>query len=276
MKDRIFIICLVFLQVALYGQSMEIMTYNIKYANENDGENSWSNRKDWITDQIRFYEPDVLGVQEAVHSQLEHFSVNMPNHEFIGVGREGEKKGEFSAIFYNADKFEVLDNNTFWLSETPSEISKGWDASYNRVCTYALLQDKETREKFYVFNTHFDHVGDKARLESSKLIIEKIKELNKEGLPVFLMGDFNLEPGSDGIELLSGFMKKSREKAEMTFGPVGTFNGYNFSEPITRRIDYIFTNDKVKVKKYAVLSDSKELRYPSDHFPVMIVAEIQK
>ena len=276
MKDRIFIFLLLFMQITLYSQSMELMTYNIKYANENDGENSWSNRKDWITDQIKFYEPDILGVQEAVFSQLDHFSANMPQYKYVGVGREGEKKGEFSAIFYNTLKFEVLDNKTFWLSETPSEISKGWDAAYNRVCTYALFQNKNTEEKFYVFNTHFDHVGDKARLNSSKLIIQKIKDLNTENLPIFLMGDFNLEPDSDGIQLLSGFLEKSREKSEMSFGPEGTFNGYNFSEPVIRRIDYIFINEKVKVKKYAVLTDSKELRYPSDHFPIMIVAEIQK
>ncbi|SDS12148.1 endonuclease/exonuclease/phosphatase family protein [Christiangramia echinicola] len=276
MKNRFFIFFLLFMQATLYSQQLELMTYNIKYANENDGENSWSNRQDWITDQIKFYEPDILGVQEAVIMQIDHFSTNMPQYKYVGIGREGENKGEFSAIFYNKDKFEVLHNETFWLSETPSEISKGWDAAFNRVCTYALFQNMETQEKFYVFNTHFDHVGKEARVNSARLIIRKIKELNKEDLPVFLMGDFNLEPDSEGIQLLSGHLDKSREKAEMSFGPVGTFNGYNFNEPVNRRIDYIFTNNKVKVKKYAVLTDSKELRYPSDHFPVMIIAELKK
>lgn len=252
------------------------MTYNIKYANENDGDNSWSKRKDWITDQIKFYEPDILGVQEAVYSQIEHFTDHISQYDFLGVGRAGEKQGEFSAIFYNTNRFDVIENNTFWLSETPDKISKGWDASYNRVCTYALFQNKETDEKFYVFNTHFDHMGDLARLNSAKLIIQKIKEVNKEDLPVFLTGDFNLEPDSEGIKLLSGFLEKSREKAELSFGPKGTFNAYNFEEPVTNRIDYIFSNDKVTVKKYGVLSDSNDLKYPSDHFPIMIVANIQK
>lgn len=276
MKDRFFIFFLLFMQVTLYGQQLELMTYNIKYANENDGENSWSNRQDWITDQIKFYEPDILGIQEAVIMQIDHFSTNMPQYKYVGIGREGENKGEFSAILYNKDKFEVLHNKTFWLSETPAEISKGWDAAFNRVCTYALFQNMETQEKFYVFNTHFDHVGKEARMNSTRLIIRKIKELNKEDLPVFLMGDFNLGPDSEGIQLLSGYLDKSREKAEISFGPEGTFNGYNFNEPVNRRIDYIFTNNKVKVKKYAVLTDSKELRYPSDHFPLMIIAELKK
>jgi len=251
------------------------MTYNIKYANENDGENSWSYRKDWITDQIKFYEPDILGVQEAVKSQLDYFTGNIEKYDVIGEGREGEDAGEFSAIFYKKEEIEVLENETFWLSDTPETISKGWDAAYNRICTYGLFQNKETGEKFYVFNTHFDHLGDKARLESSKLILQKIKELNQEEFPVLLMGDFNLEPETEGVQLISGFLKKSREKAEVSFGPVGTFNGYNFNESVTRRIDYIFTNIKVDVKKYAVLSDSKELKYPSDHFPVMIIVELK-
>lgn len=275
MRNLFLLISLLLCLNLVKSQEMKLMTYNIKYANENDGENSWSNRKEWITDQIQFYEPDILGVQEAVKSQLDHFTENIENYQVLGVGREGEDKGEFSAILFNKEKFEVIDSNTFWLSETPEKSSKGWDAAYNRVCTYGLFQNKETGKKFYVFNTHFDHVGETARLESSKLIIEKIRKLNKEELPVFLMGDFNLEPEKAGIQIILDYLEDSHEEAAFTFGPSGTFNGYNFSEPVTRRIDYIFINDKVEVKKYAVLSDSKDLKYPSDHLPVMIIAKIE-
>ena len=275
MKNLFVLFSIFFCLTATNSQEIKIMTYNIKYANENDGENSWSKRKDWITDQIRFYEPDILGVQEAVKSQLEHFTENIDSYKVLGVGREGKDKGEFSAILYKNEKFEVLTSDTFWLSVTPNKISKGWDADFNRICTYALFQNKKTDEKFYVFNTHFDHVGDKARLESSKLITRKIKELNKEKFPVFLMGDFNLEPKTEGINIIMDFLNDSRQKAEFTFGPSGTFNGYDFSEAVTRRIDYIFVNDQVEVKKYGVLTDSKDLKYPSDHFPVFIIATLE-
>ncbi len=275
MKNLLLFLSILFFLTEVNSQEIRIMTYNIKYANENDGENSWSKRKDWITNQIQFYEPDVLGVQEAVKSQLDHFTENIDTYKVLGVGREGKDKGEFSAILYKDEKFDILESDTFWLSETPHEISKGWDAAYNRICTYALFQNKETNDKFYVFNTHFDHVGDKARLESSKLITKKIKELNKEELPVFLMGDFNLEPEKEGIEIILNFLDDSKEEAEFTFGPSGTFNGYDFSQPVTRRIDYIFVNDKVEVEKYGVLSDSKDLKYPSDHFPVLVIAEFE-
>ncbi len=275
MRIIFLLIGLFLIQTELTGQEITIMTYNIKYANENDGENSWSKRKDWIADQVQFYEPDILGVQEAVKSQLDHFTRKIDSYKVIGVGREGEDKGEFSAILYKYEKFEVLDSDTFWLSQTPGKISKGWDADYNRICTYGLFQNKETTEKFYVFNTHFDHVGDIARLESSKLIIKKIIELNNEEFPVFLLGDFNLEPDNEGIRIILDHLEDSKQEADFTFGPSGTYNGYNFAEPVTRRIDYIFVNDKVEVKKHAVLSDSQNLKYPSDHFPVIITAKIK-
>ncbi len=257
---------------------ISVMSYNIKYANENDGENSWSHRKDHLTNQIKFYEPDIFGVQEAVLEQLEHFEQNIQAYKYVGVGRDdGKEKGEFSAIFYKKDAFELLEEDTFWLSETPREPSKGWDAAYPRVCTLALFQKKDSGEKFYVFNTHFDHVGEKARAQSVKLIMKEINRINDENLPVVLMGDLNLEPETEPIQFLSGQLNDSKAVAEkVVFGPEGTFNGYNFNEPVTRRIDYIFTTDDFQVLKYAVLSDSKDLKYPSDHLPVMVKLHLKK
>lgn len=252
------------------------MSYNIKYANENDGENSWSKRKDHITNQLKFYEPPILGLQEAVLEQLEHFKVNLPQYNYVGVAREdGKQKGEFTAIFYDTTRFDALENNTFWLSETPSKVSVGWDAALPRVCTYVKLKNKETGKEIWVFNSHFDHIGENARLESARLILKRIEEVNNADLPVVLMGDFNLEPGTEGIKLLSEKMDDSKNiSRKVIFGPEGTFNGYEFHKPATRRIDYIFTSkDDIKVLKYGVLTDSKDLRYPSDHFPVLVELE---
>lgn len=252
---------------------IEVMSYNIRYANENDGENSWSKRRNHITNQLKFYEPHILGLQEALLVQLEHFKENLPQYEYVGVAREdGKQKGEYTAIFYDTTRFEALENNTFWLSETPSKVSVGWDAALPRVCTYIKLKDKETGEELWVFNSHFDHMGEKARFESAKLILKKIEEVNTEDLPVILMGDFNLEPDTEGIKLLAEEMNDSKMICQkVSLGPEGTFNGYKFGEPVTRRIDYIFTSeDDIEVLKYAVLSDSKDLKYPSDHLPVYV------
>ncbi|MFD0976268.1 endonuclease/exonuclease/phosphatase family protein [Salinimicrobium gaetbulicola] len=258
-----------------YGQ-MKVMTYNIKYANENDGENSWSFRKEHLRNQVAFYEPDILGVQEAQLVQLKFLLQGLPDYDFSGVGRDGQNKGEYTAIFYNKKKYQLIEEGTFWLSETPEIVSKGWDAAYPRICTYILLKDLVTGDKFFVFNTHFDHVGDRAREESTRLIISKIDELNKENLPFILMGDFNLEPETSEIKLLSGKMDDSKRIAKLVFGPEGTFNTYNFTEPVTRRIDYIFTSQgDFEILKYGVLSDSYDLKYPSDHLPVLVQLKLK-
>lgn len=252
---------------------MKVMTYNIRYATEEDGENSWSKRKDFLTEQIKFYEPDILGVQEALLKQLEHLEKNTGIYDYLGTGRDGgEDAGEFTAIFYKGDKYRVLEKNTFWLSETPEKISKGWDAKFPRVCTYALFEDKRSDQKFWVFNTHFDHKGEESRTESARLILKKIKEINTEDNPVILLGDFNLEPNSKSIRILSEAMNDSKKiSTKVNFGPEGTFNEFEFQKPVKKRIDYIFTSkNNIEVIKYAVLSDSEELTYPSDHFPVVV------
>lgn len=249
-----------------------VMSYNVRYANETDGENSWSLRKDYITTQLKFYEPAILGVQEAVLEQLEYFESHLEGYKYVGVGRDdGKTKGEFSAIFYDTKKFEVLKNNTFWLSETPQKVSVGWDAAMERVCTYALIETKEGGQKFWVFNTHFDHIGEKARAESAKLILKKIEEINTENFPVILMGDLNLEPKTEAVQSIAEKMNDTKLIAGIDFGPEGTFNAFKFCEPVGGRIDYIFTSkENIQVLKYGVLTDSKDQKYPSDHFPVFV------
>lgn len=262
-----------------YAQNLKLMTYNIRLDLEADGENSWSNRKDFFTAQIQFYEPDIFGVQEARPNQIDDLNSLLPQYNHLGIGREGIDKGESSAIFYNAQRLRVVTSNTFWLSETPDEISKGWDAAFNRVCTYALFKDKKSRATFWVFNTHLDHVGEEARTKSIQLILSKIKSLNTKKLPVFFMGDFNSEPTSQRIIDLKKEMNDSRELSlAKPFGPSGTFNDFKHNEPVTKLIDYIFIskNAKLKVMKYAVLSDSKDLKYPSDHLPVYVEIDVKK
>ena len=275
MKKNIINSVILLLTMIPVEAQLTVMSYNIRYANENDGENSWSLRKDDLAVQLQFHEPHVFGVQEALHSQLEFLKVELTGYEYFGKGRDdGSQKGEFSAIFFKPEKFELLQQDTFWLSSTPHTPGKGWDAAYPRVCTYGKFREKETGKEFWIFNTHFDHVGEEARRQSVRLIHQKISALNKENLPVILMGDLNLEPKTEEINFLSTHYKDSQKEAEVVFGPEGTFNGYDFHSPVTRRIDYIFTSGEIEVKKYGVLSDSKDLKYPSDHLPVMVQLEL--
>ncbi len=267
------IVSMVFMSESSQAQ-LSLMSYNIKYATEKDGENSWSKRKDHLTTQIQFYEPDILGLQEALIGQVEHLKSSLGAYEYVGVGRDdGKDEGEFTAVLYDTRKFEVLESETFWLSKTPDEPSMGWDADYPRICTYVLFRNRETKDEFWVFNTHFDHKGQKAMEESALLVLSKIREINKDDLPVVLMGDLNSEPDSKPVEHLKKDLTDSKEIAEkVVFGPEGTFNAFEFCEPVDRRIDYIFTSPgNIEILKYAVLSDSRDMRYPSDHLPVYVL-----
>lgn len=255
------------------AQKLRLMTYNIRLDIASDGENAWPNRKEYWASQVTFHEPDIFGIQEALPNQVTDIATMLPNYSYVGIGRAGVGKGESSNIFYKKDRFKVLEENTFWLSETPEKISKGWDAALNRVCTYALIKDSKSKQTFWIFNTHLDHMGELARTNSIKLILSKIAALNTKNYPVFFMGDFNSEPTEERIINLKKEMLDSHDiSEEKAFGPSGTFNAFKHNEPVTKRIDYIFLskNNPFKVKKYGVLSDSKDLKYPSDHLPVYI------
>ena len=274
MKTNILFIIISVLTIAtINAQTTKVMSYNIRYDNPNDGENSWVNRKELLCSQLAFYEPDVFGIQEALPNQVQDISNALPKYTFVGIARDGIGKGESSNIFFKKDKFKLLEQNTFWLSETPEIISKGWDAALNRICTYALLKENKTKQIFWIFNTHLDHQGEIARTKGIELILYKIKMLNTQNYPVIFMGDFNSEPTEERIINLKTKMIDSQEiSEEKPFGPSGTFNAFKHNEPVLKKIDYIFLSKEnhFKVKKYAVLSDSKDLKYPSDHLPVYV------
>lgn len=264
-----------------YGQNIKLMTYNIRMDNPKDGENAWPNRKENFVNQILFYAPDVLGIQEGLEHQVLYLDNHLKTYKYVGIGRGDAKEkgvGEYSAIFYNIQNFKEQKSGTFWLSETPDKPSRGWDASLNRICTYILLKNKESGQKFWVFNTHFDHRGVEARKRSTELIIKKIEAINKDKLPVFLMGDFNLQPEEEPIQFLAKQLNDSKAISQLPpYGPVGTYNGFDACKNVNKRIDYVFTSkDNIAVIKYAVIADVDDVRYPSDHFPVFIEAVIKK
>ena len=269
---------LFFLDLCL-SQEMKLLTYNIRYEDFQNTEKSWSQRKELLTGQLKFYNPDIFGTQEGLVNQLNDIDSALINHQYIGVGRDdGKQKGEHCAIFFNTKKFQVIRHSTFWLSSTPDTVSMGWGAKFNRICTYGLFKNLETNKYFWVFNVHFDHIADLARENSAKLIVERINQLNKENYPVVLMGDFNLTPESKPIQYLSSIMNDSKNSSlDLVFGNDGTFNGFEFNKPLKDRIDYIFTSkNNIEVLRYAVLSDSKNCMYPSDHLPVYVEVFFKK
>ena len=247
---------------------INIITYNIRLNVASDGVNAWPNRKENVKALVKFHDADILCVQEALPEQFDAILENS-NFDVVGVGREdGKRKGEFSAVYFDKDRFTKKDGGTFWLSETPNVPSKGWDAALNRVCSWVRLYDKLNKKEFLVFNTHYDHVGVKARIESAKLLKQKIQEIAPK-LPVVFTGDLNVTPETEAIATIKSFLIDAKEiSQEPPYGPNGTFNAFDFNSDLKNRIDYIFVNRGFKVQKFAVLSDSKDKRYPSDHLPV--------
>jgi len=259
------------------AQNLNVITYNIRLNIASDGVNAWPNRSSQVSALLDFHQADIFGLQEAFIGQIEDIHAQLPNMTWVGVGRDdGEKAGEYSPIFYNSERFEALKKGWFWLSETPEKPGLGWDAACNRICTWLLLKEKKTNKEFMVFNTHFDHIGNQARSESARLILQKINELNIEDLPVILTGDFNLTPDKEPISLITKELTDSRSASKKApYGPEGTFNSFKFDAPMKDRIDYVFVNNQVEVLRYGVLTDSKDQRYPSDHQPVFVNLELK-
>ncbi|MGM0529751.1 MAG: endonuclease/exonuclease/phosphatase family protein [Bacteroidota bacterium] len=268
-KYILFLLFALFITSITMGQNVNLITYNIRYDNPGDKDDSWDKRKEVITSQIIFYEPDVFGIQEGLAHQVEYLDDHLASYSYVGVGRDdGETEGEYSAVYYHHDKFTELDHGTFWLSDTPEQPSVGWDAAMERICTWVLLEHKESGKKLRVFNTHFDHKGEQARANSARLIIRKIEEISKKGETIALMGDLNALPDQEPIEVIDEKLKDARVASQtQPFGPEGTYNGFNYTEPAKRRIDYIFVKE-TEVLKYGVLNDPVNLHFPSDHFPV--------
>ncbi|HEA31512.1 MAG TPA: endonuclease/exonuclease/phosphatase family protein [Leeuwenhoekiella sp.] len=277
MKNLLFVLMIFCMTAATKAQEISTMTYNIRLNTDSDGENAWPLRKEYLAAQIKFYDPDFFGVQEALPEQMDFLREQFSAYTALGEGREGKNKGEFSALFYKTKKFNLEENGMFWLSKTPGNVSTGWDAALPRVCTYGLFRLKEGGEKTWVFNTHFDHVGQEARVNSAQLILDKIKELNTENYPVVVMGDLNVEPDNEVITTFKKQMDDTHEVSQQpAFGPKGTFNGFHHNEPVTRRIDHIFVSKNgLEVLKYGILSDSKDLKYPSDHLPVYTLLKFE-
>ena len=267
---KFFLSLSVFISLNVIGQDLKIITYNIRFNNPEDGINSWSNRKDNVCGLLRFYDPDIFGLQEALYDQIQYIAAELKNYQWMGVGRDdGDKAGEFSPIFYDSTTLNVINKGWFWLSETPDVPGKGWDAACFRICTWALFSFKENGSQFLVFNTHFDHKGDIARSKSVELVLKQIAEINTDNLPVIFMGDLNLTPESEPVQRVKQVLNDAKETSrELPYGPEGTANGFDYNSPLDKRIDYIFVSGQIEVLKYAVLSDSKNRRYPSDHLPV--------
>lgn len=271
-------ICLILLLTVLFvpfaqaqkNKPITAVAYNLRMSTERDGLDAWSKRKENVKALFRYHDFDIIGTQEGFKSQLQDL-MELPEYAYIGKGRDdGKDGGEHSAIIYRKDRFKLLDSGDFWLSETPDKPGKGWDATCcNRIASWGKFKDLATKKEFYFFNAHFDHEGKVARLESAKLMVQKINEIAK-GKTVILTGDFNSTPDSEQIQIMAAALNDSYKVTQQPpYGPEGTFTGFKFDADLTERIDYVLVSKNIDVLKYGVLTDYKHQRYPSDHMPVV-------
>jgi endonuclease/exonuclease/phosphatase family metal-dependent hydrolase len=260
----------------VFGQEIAVLSYNIRYNSSGDGFDLWDLRKAKLIDQIKQLDPISFGVQEATLTQMQDLEVGLTDYSYVGVGRDdGASKGEFSAIFYKKDELRILQEATFWLSDSPEKVSVGWDAALPRICTYAQFELISSKRTFWHFNTHFDHMGEEARAESAKLIVSKIAALVSDGEAIILSGDFNAEPHEEPIVVLKNSFEDPANKVKLK-GPVGSFSGFELDANLDRRIDYIFTK-VVNVMDYQHLATRRTNgRWISDHLPILLSFELNE
>ncbi len=267
----------------VHAQStLNVLTFNIRYNNARDSLNAWPYRKDKVASQILFHHAHIIGVQEALHNQVADLTERLPQYKFTGVGRaDGKEKGEYSGIFYDSTRLQLLQTATFWLAEqTDIPGKKGWDAAIERIVTWAKFKDRITKKMFYHFNTHFDHMGKIARKESALLLMKKVNEIAGKA-PAIITGDFNAHPNDEPIAVIVDKQNPLRLtdtkeiSATAHYGPEGTFNAFQAKEINDLPIDYIFIKNNVRVLQHATLSQSWQGRFSSDHFPVLAVVKVE-
>ena len=244
-----------------------VISYNIRMGVAKDGTNSWEYRYPASAMMISDQKPDIFGLQEAYDFQVKYMDEYCDGYKSVGVGREdGKSKGEHMSIFYNKKKIALLKWGTYWLSETPDKPSIGWDAACIRTATWALMKDKASGKKFYYVNTHLDHVGPIAKKKGLKLIVDRIKEMNPQGYPMILMGDFNTEPHeAEILGELDTLMNSARNTAVATDNG-DTFNGWGKGKGV---IDHIYWSGFSTCTSFEVIRKPyMDRKFISDHYPV--------
>lgn len=256
--------------------SVKVMSFNIRYGTANDGPDRWEVRAPRTHAVIREEKADLIGLQEALDFQIDQITAKAGVYSAVGVGRDdGKKAGEHSAILYRTDRFKLLKEGTFWLSDTPEVVaSKTWGNGITRICTWACLQDISARRSFWIFNTHFDHQSQPSREKSTGLILKQAEEM-ASGQPVIITGDFNAGEDNPAIRLIKeGGFRDSWRVIHPSAPETGTFNGFR-AEYGSSKIDHIFVDPKWRVDHAEIVMTRYRGKWPSDHMPVTAVLSLR-
>lgn len=249
---------------------IRVMSANLRCFNPQDiGKKSWFYRADLILKNIEAEAPSIIGFQEATKWQYAYFCKALPEYDSVITYRDDSPFSEGCPIFYNTERYTLRDKGSFWLSETPEEMSKDWDAACYRICSYVILEEKASGQPFVVFNTHLDHVSDAARINGIGVVLDKIQQFG--GLPSMIMGDFNAEEDSETYRSATENFSDAKYQAENAIGLHGA-TYQNWGESLDRNpIDYfMISKTGFAVKQYKVVDTAYDGVYPSDHFPITV------
>lgn len=266
------------------AEIINIGTWNIRINIKPDSlaGNLWSNRSEVIVQMIRFYDFDILGLQEDFTKELNELNSNLPEYKRVGFpNHENGKVGTFNSIFYKTSTASIIDSGMFYLSPIEDRPNIGWNGKYIRSCTWAKFKIKNSKRILLVLNTHTDYAGGEVEMESTKMLIRKIKQMSTDYTDAILMGDLNFNQFSPGYKILndSDILEDCFTQAPIKLATNGTFNRYDPDYYANNRIDHIFSTQKLVVKKYGILTDSywhdNKNRLPSDHYPVFVQMQIK-
>lgn len=254
--------------LALNAQDIKVMSYNIRNSESKDGTNSWMYRYISTAEMFKDQQADIWGIQEAKEEQLYFIEQNFRDYKYVGGGSEdGKKKGEYTAIYWNKKTLSMLDWDMFWLSETPDTPSKGWDGEKNCTATWALMKDKKSGNRFYFVNIDIDEKGTEARRNSICLIMDRIASINKDSLPVVLVGGFDMKPYDALLSEVEENMSNARKTAEKTDN-TGTYNNWGKNSDI---LDHVFYSGFSACPEYQTVTKKyAEHKFVSDHYPMMV------
>jgi endonuclease/exonuclease/phosphatase family metal-dependent hydrolase len=248
-----------------------LVTLNIRNGRAYDGWNSWCFRRRWVPEYVRSLDADIIGLQEAYHGQVLAFDGALIGYARVGVGRDdGAKAGEFCPIYVRSSRFRILEEATFWFSDTPEVPgSRTWGNSLPRICTWALLEDRLTGHRLRVANLHLDHESRNARSRSVELLLQRVAAWRPIS-PVVVMGDFNAgerDPVIGGILAGPDGLRDTFRAVHPHAVSVGTYHGFQGGVD-GEKIDYILTTPDLAVLDAEIVHNTADGRYPSDHWPV--------
>lgn len=256
---------------------MRVMTFNIRFENEEDGSNSWVHRRELVTELIGKYEPSILGTQEGMTQQLQYLQDELPEYQVYAPHRVSDAKAQYPTLYFRKNDLDVLEGDEFWLSKTPrSHLSKDWDSAFPRMMSCARVRSEGLANSIWIAVTHLDHMGETARYEQARIIARWLNDLRT---PVILMGDFNDRPESDVHRLLTS-QDTGLKDTWQVLGyeeELSSFTHHDFrGVPRKTRMDWILVTPEFRVTEARIIRDHRGESYPSDHFPYMVDVEIHE